>query len=1523
MGEACEAEQAPQRRRAFRSLSPFSGFRLTSFPQQLTSATQQDMVTGPTSTTAQTRFVNRVPPSQQPHPHESRHPYSKGIPASPSHKDHPRNISPMAEPRPGSSKAKIVLFTTPTYYAHSASGMTDEEYDGEEGGEVEYEEEGMEVDEHEQHEQGGGFEEDEDEEEDEEIDAGHQAGGEESEFSDEEDREGEAALAGGNLHDEMSSTGHGGGVEDEAAKREHWERETAAAMQAQQQAAEAEAQWARDREEQQQQQQRDLEQQQQQQRSLSPSHSITSATGRGALSPQNLNAQQPDLSSSVPPPSGKRSPSSRFVEDTNTTNTSSAPYSPTTTRQLRSPTSGGSLNGRSTFDENAFASAPTKKLTATPPIARGSEGRFDDPEDLAGRFDAFAADAEAEAAPYDLSPQRQQQKQLYASPQQQQQQQLRDDLSASTLSPTSSAQGLGLVQKVRGIDLVDPRDPRYHRMLQPTKQAGEEGVYERIVMQQRQEQQQQSVAMVNKRSFSEDGTAGVGETSIGSIETGDSRGSDGGSLSSSTGRRASQTTGGGAGGAGAKDDGSKKRKSGGGILGLFRKKDKKKKGGAAGGEKQTEDEPRSSEDSGRLVSPTATGSSLSGSIGGAGGRSPRSSADRGPSSGGALSSSKRDSTQATAESMFSTDAALRQQELEAKQALYQQYGVQRNPGDLSNTMTPRVVSNGSSIDVQLSQQQYQQQQQQQRSNNRNSLQLLNHPSSLVGPHGSPGSMSGSLAPLQRQRPGSLMGTPSIAGIEVPLLSVMRVFAGEHVDSEATFKTVLLNQSTTSTDLVKQAMQRFRLVEAELTTEDFFLTVKEIGGEERALEDDEKPLGVFEELSERAGDDVLPPNVRRSSIGSINSISSALSINPAITRLGMNDWSDDSAVKFYLNRRGMDPSSPAFDPAQQYQGEEEHTLTPTLQQGEYSDNGSNYTATPTLDHGAAQFGSTSSPGQSPIAHPSATLHPAPALLSSSSSASSSGPAPSYRFAIRLLIHPSDLPDTVVFDPHSTAIIPKAVLLERQQRSGGFSDASGDVSPNAREKIIFFPRNANVSEVVEAALDRFGIVDGVVDGGDEVEDRVSRRRSVTRVKYSLAAEKDGRGASSIPLLPFLFLLEEAVSDHVDGLQNSFSTPRASSSKPSRLPPSSKPTTATRKSSVVAPSTPPSSSARLKTFNLPTPFSSSAVRPSAPPQESPLAVLSLRRSTSSRNGSSSDERTSRRFSPARPTRTPTRTRLPSRIRRAARSGISSRRNERLNGRTSARSSRRRGTRTRASTSRFPSRGRFGALGVEKATPFGTRSSTTTERRSTSARLLRTSGRARALPPPPSPQTTLSTSPTCLLRRPALRLGSNAPPLPPPTRPTTPSRSGQLGRCRRGQRTRTKTSKKRSTPSERPTSTSGSASGRSRPRLPPPSLLRRPSPTLPSAPTCFKAHLVLDPSPPPSLTSLSKSVSIASSPASRRRRLVAPPVRQAVVLGRTSRVRVVALHQAAVFLPPWCSPVSGTATDARLPLRTAPRRR
>ncbi|KIM51341.1 hypothetical protein SCLCIDRAFT_12154 [Scleroderma citrinum Foug A] len=71
-------------------------------------------------------------------------------------------------------------------------------------------------------------------------------------------------------------------------------------------------------------------------------------------------------------------------------------------------------------------------------------------------------------------------------------------------------------------------------------------------------------------------------------------------------------------------------------------------------------------------------------------------------------------------------------------------------------------------------------------------------------------------PLSCPHPGSLVLSPTAdgQGVGVPELSIIRIFAGKHVQTEATFKTILLNTSTTSTDLMRQAIQRFRLSSGE-------------------------------------------------------------------------------------------------------------------------------------------------------------------------------------------------------------------------------------------------------------------------------------------------------------------------------------------------------------------------------------------------------------------------------------------------------------------------------------------------------------------------------------------------------------------------------------------------------------------------------------------------------------------------------------------------------------------------------------
>ncbi len=325
-----------------------------------------------------------------------------------------------------------------------------------------------------------------------------------------------------------------------------------------------------------------------------------------------------------------------------------------------------------------------------------------------------------------------------------------------------------------------------------------------------------------------------------------------------------------------------------------------------------------------------------------------------------------------------------------------------------------------------------------------------------------------------QRPGSLIGPSG----STPMLSVLRVFAGEGVDSDSTFKTVLLNDSTRSIDLQRQALQRFGVNLHDM--DNYVLTIKRLEGDERPLDEDEHPLKLFNTLTEilQQGQ-VTVPSVKRSSVGSISSINSNLSTHPAIARLG-NDFSDDHAVKFYISRR---------DRLQGYVDlNGSHTADESARSVNVSDlstsqENSNVTSLSMGSQDAASVltGETSETVQSPTA----------------------------RFALRLIIYAADLPEGIVFDPQSNALIPAATLRERMTRSDSAQDAASQ--HRFREKILTFPRNTTVAEVVEEGLDRFGISEGVVEGGDDVEDRPSRRKSKLHVKYGLAVQAaDGERA-----------------------------------------------------------------------------------------------------------------------------------------------------------------------------------------------------------------------------------------------------------------------------------------------------------------------------------------------------------------------------------------------------------------------------
>ena len=321
----------------------------------------------------------------------------------------------------------------------------------------------------------------------------------------------------------------------------------------------------------------------------------------------------------------------------------------------------------------------------------------------------------------------------------------------------------------------------------------------------------------------------------------------------------------------------------------------------------------------------------------------------------------------------------------------------------------------------------------------------------------------------RPRPGSLILAPSTdgQGVGVPDLSVVRIFAGKHVQTEATFKTVLLNSSTTSSDLVKQALQRFRLPAGEDVSQ-YYLSMKQVEGSFAILRPEETPLGVFESLAEAA---LELPRVKRSSVGSISSVNSNLSMHPAIKKLAMNDFTDDSAVKFYLNRKPREGETESPDGM----GEDDVTL---------------------------------------IADGTITEEPRPLYLSAApqSPAQDRFSSPGHRFSMQVLIYPDDLPEDMVFDTQTEAIVFKNTVKDRPQSE--VSTSSG-VSLSYRRKIFTFPKNITVAEVIEIGLERFGIVEGVVDGGDEVEDKSLKRRSSFRVRYTLHVEIGGKGKPSVPV------------------------------------------------------------------------------------------------------------------------------------------------------------------------------------------------------------------------------------------------------------------------------------------------------------------------------------------------------------------------------------------------------------------------
>jgi hypothetical protein len=212
------------------------------------------------------------------------------------------------------------------------------------------------------------------------------------------------------------------------------------------------------------------------------------------------------------------------------------------------------------------------------------------------------------------------------------------------------------------------------------------------------------------------------------------------------------------------------------------------------------------------------------------------------------------------------------------------------------------------------------------------------------------------------------------------------------------------------------------------------------------------------------------------------------MHPAIKKLPMNDFTDDSAVKFYLNRKGEEGRVEESLLGHDAMGggvENSHGSTSSVGSGDGGEAGVAILGDSIVRSPKSQFLSVSTPGGSTVSPERFT-------------------SPSIRFPLQLIIYREDLPDDMLFHPTTEAIVFKEHL-----RDSDLSSPVAVVNPSFRKKVFMFPRNVTVAEVIEMGLDRFGILEGVVDGGDEVEDKSVKRRSSPRVRYGLWASVNGNG------------------------------------------------------------------------------------------------------------------------------------------------------------------------------------------------------------------------------------------------------------------------------------------------------------------------------------------------------------------------------------------------------------------------------
>ncbi|CAG8541114.1 11048_t:CDS:10 [Ambispora leptoticha] len=249
---------------------------------------------------------------------------------------------------------------------------------------------------------------------------------------------------------------------------------------------------------------------------------------------------------------------------------------------------------------------------------------------------------------------------------------------------------------------------------------------------------------------------------------------------------------------------------------------------------------------------------------------------------------------------------------------------------------------------------------------------------------------------QPQTPSPQPQSPTKTTPLSPLTSVFRIFAGQNIQTNIESKTILLNNLTTASDLIRQSLTRFKL-DNEENWENYYISVRPIHGEIINLMPDEHPLEIYNSFN------TSPlPTIRRASNSSISSNVSTVSNHQTIKALNINEYVQRSSVQIYLNKK----------------------LT---QRNSY-------------------------------------------------------PSGEKRLRVHILIYADDLPPQLrkgTSVPRTSMSVPKHLADKAARRRSHGEEGK------PKEKVLLVNGRATVRDVIEKALDKFGITEALVDDDEDIE------------------------------------------------------------------------------------------------------------------------------------------------------------------------------------------------------------------------------------------------------------------------------------------------------------------------------------------------------------------------------------------------------------------------------------------------------